>query len=456
LRGRSASIPRCLVIGPGPQGNIVVNSLFLTGGSDFLTGPQAMAKLEDDMKNGTNGTEDTTSWETVRYAKINHAFSNWFSYNYDERADSRSWHSIVTFLEAQFAPMDYYKLEPLPEEHVLEVNYMDAKDGNYSLKGNVSIPKNTTEGELLPAVVILPHNAGANLYEQQRATQMASEFGYIGFVADTGALLEELDEELFVSRVHAAVDYVMGMDGVDPDKVAVVGFGLGGTGSLYYALSGEVDEGVKVIASMHGELDRLILSNATDTQSPGGQWSGRRLQWPGQPTAPIDDTLENKPQILILSGVDGDAMSDIIKLEETLIGMGANYEISRYSHTHQSFTNWNNDQGQYSPRASARSFDQLESVFREVFTSSSTIDEDGGITTVTQSPSVAPSVRGEEVSSESPVSFKVTSSPVKATSASAGATPAPAASPSTPSVAPATLPVWTVLSLCVTMVFLSI
>jgi dienelactone hydrolase len=39
-----------LVEWSGPEGNINIPSLFLTGGNDFLTGPEAMRKLESDLE----------------------------------------------------------------------------------------------------------------------------------------------------------------------------------------------------------------------------------------------------------------------------------------------------------------------------------------------------------------------------------------------------------------------
>ena len=48
--------------GPGPSGKIDIPSLFLTGGADFLTGPQAMARLEEDRKKmGSSDDRDTES-----------------------------------------------------------------------------------------------------------------------------------------------------------------------------------------------------------------------------------------------------------------------------------------------------------------------------------------------------------------------------------------------------------
>jgi len=260
---------------PGPTvGNIAVPSLFLTGGNDFLTGPQAMANLEDDMNNAS------ATWETVRYAKIEHAFSNWFSRNYNARADSRSWQSMTTFLEAQFGQR-YYESSLPTQVAITAVNYTDAADNEFLLQGYLSVPNTTTDQQLHPAVIIIPNDSGNNQYEQLRATQIAQEFGYVGFAADVYGnermenppsspkdlmSLYLSNETLFVSRIQSAVDYVKGLDFVDPSKIAVMGYGVGGTGALYYALTSSDDASVKAIASFHGGLDRG-LPNATTTAS---------------------------------------------------------------------------------------------------------------------------------------------------------------------------------------------
>jgi len=494
-------------VGPGPfgspSGKIDIPSLFLTGGADFLTGPQAMAKLEEDMMMGSSDDGDvdsSTPWETVRYAKIGHAFSNWLSEgSYDERADARSWHSMTTFLEEEFGfgLSDYSSSLDSPEEQVEKVNYTDSMDGDHLLTGYVSLPEGMAEGEVLPVVIILPHAMdmdGPDRYEQQRATQVASDVGYIGFVADiyshdlkdTPALeLEELyhsNTTKYLSRIRAAVDHVKTMEGVDGDKIAVIGFGFGGSGALYYALSGdEVDGAVKAIASIHGELGHVANSTADMTAaaapSDGSNWgsgttggdsdwgsgtTGGDSDWGSGTTGSDSDWVTedvsstwnnettarrrmsdstHQPQIIIQSGADGDAMEDVIKLEQTLIDMGANYELTRFSDTKDNFTIWSD--GNYNPRASARSFDQLGTVLNEVFTA--TASDDG-----TNSPEVAstgaPVAAPITKSTESPIAATVESTESPVVAPITKATTSPVAAPvisieETPTIAPTESPV---------------
>ena len=397
-----------------------IPALFLTGGSDFLTGPAAMARLEGDMKTGTAGMD--TPWESIRYANIGHAFSNWMSEgSYDERADARSWHSALTFLKQEFGERDYAteSLPPGPVFQVDTVKYADAMDGDYPLTGYASIPAYMSAPKL-PVVVIIPHKMvkgqGADVYEKQRATEVA-DMGYIGFVADVYSHdLEETsaedleamyheDIEKYISRVTAAVEHVKSITEVDPTQIAVIGFGFGGSGALYYGMSEKVDAAVKAIASFHGELAHVADSvavestpgdsaaawptgggaaswptdgggdsaswNNTDGGDSSASWNntegGDSASWNGR--AMEEDGMANmtQPQILIQSGVEDDDMEAVIALEQAMIAMNMDYELTRFSDTHEEFTIWSDETGTYNPRASIRSFDQLATVLDEVF-----------------------------------------------------------------------------------------
>jgi len=353
---------------------------------------------------------------------------------YDKRADARSWHSVITFLEEQFGLSDDESMSPLPdpEEDVTLVTYTDEIDGDYPLIGYMSIPETTSEDTLLPAVIILPHKmdsvTGPDRYEQQRATELANDAGYIGFVADiysqdlkdsTALELEQMYHANFtkyLSRIHAAVEHVKNMNGVDPDKIAVIGFGFGGSGALYYALSEDgADTAVKAIASFHGELvdvaivaeAKNVLNDANSTGAGNGFQPGAAEDDNNNTSWTLDTTdndggatrrqinTVNTPQILIQSGVEEDDMDDVIQIEKALIDMGAEYELTRFSDTQGSFTLWNNEQGRYNPRATARSMDQLNTVLLEVLgPSPATVTSDDDGTNVTSSASLTATTIG--------------------------------------------------------------
>jgi dienelactone hydrolase len=187
---------------------------------------------------------------------------------------------------------------------------------------------------------------GVNFDEQQRATMVAKELGWIGFAADIygpkhhtveGSARHQLAEvyrnekALFASRIQAAVDFVKTLPGVDPTRIALAGYGFGGTGVLTYALMGMKD--VAAIVSLHGSLASMPL--------PG-------------------PALIIRPKLLVLSSSDDndDTAADIMHLEEVLKGAKANWEISRFAE----FSN-----NPYDPWADMRSWESTHHFLRETF-----------------------------------------------------------------------------------------
>ena len=64
-------------------------------------------------------------------------------------------------------------------------------------------------------------------------------------------------------------------EGEDGDKITVIGFGFGGPGALYYALSGEMADGaVKAIAIFRGEMDHNITNATVDMMGSSGTTGG--------------------------------------------------------------------------------------------------------------------------------------------------------------------------------------
>ena len=352
--------------GPGPNGSIDVPTLFLTGGADFLTGPASMEKLESDMKAGHN-QDGVAPWESVRYAKINHAFSNWFSGRYDERADARSWYSQMNFFAGVFSDttVDTTVVEqPIVTLSSEEVDYTDPMGSD--LKGYLHTPPNADISQSLPIIVILPHTTDRS-YEESRAAKLSLDAGYYTFEADAYTT-NDSDMNLQLSRIRAAISHVKTIPGVDPSNIALVGFGSGGTGAMYYALQTGVsdiaaEDSVKAIASFHGHLDRVAI--ATVGMVPENESAEGDAQAWGGDSRKLAAVSPHQPQILIQSGVDADSMKDIIQIESTLISLGTNYELTRFSDTVDNFTIWGDEN--YNAVASSRSFDQLRTTLAESF-----------------------------------------------------------------------------------------
>lgn len=227
-------------------------------------------------------------------------------------------------------------------------------------------------------------------------------------------------------------------------------------------VGGEIDPSVKAIASFHGEIANVVnatvgifgsedsvetgysswgggdgawSAGSSNEVSEGGSWgSGEAsgsswgstggsegINWESQgsslsgssnntvpdeaPKYPWDQrsSYSNaQPQILIQSGVDADNMDDVAKLETMLISKSADYELTRFSGAQDDFTNW--ESSTYNPRATVRSFDQLESVLLEVFVavdaSTSTSDNVVSVPIEEITPNPAPSGGDQVAESE--------------------------------------------------------
>ena len=229
-----------------------------------------------------------------------------------------------------------------PQPDVTAVNYTD---GDFLLQGYLSLPEVTPAG----AVVIIPDWDGVNLYEQQRATMIAQDLGYVGFAADIYGIdkheVPDIDERrtlaglyrdnstLFISRINAAIETVKGLSTVDANKVALVGYCFGGTGVITYGLLGE-DEAIALV-SFHGGL-------SIPEAGP-----------------------EMSPSLLVLSGGDDDASTDVVNLENTLNAANATWEITRYSGIEHAFTVFSDDR--YNEWADARSWESMRGFLQEAF-----------------------------------------------------------------------------------------
>ena len=410
-----------------PKGEIAIPALFLTGGDDFLTGPEAMQKLEKDMSNSVS------PWETVRYSKIGHAFSNWWSEDsYNPRVDARSWRFTVNFLREVFGTNNLqHRLPSLPADVDIVIEPVDyAKDEDFGpLKGFVAMPPNykimEEEGILMPVVIRLQDGKGEDDMNDQLLAKENAMGGYIWFIAYTQAdvLIPSNNTEIFLSYVKAAIAYAKtNIQGADPNNIAIAGGDVGmgiartssdysGTGAIYFAMSDDVDEGVKaILIGKGGKLDEVAKSQmvadalltSDDVADSGGwgnggggegfdwssdaanqDWNGNidadtsiwsdavgdvndSGEWPPQDgdapssSSPWDNgrrmneiTTNNKPQILLLSGVDTEDMDDVIKVENAFIALDLNYELTRIS------------EGESSAIAFVR--DQAKTLLTEVF-----------------------------------------------------------------------------------------
>lgn len=150
-------------------------------------------------------------------------------------------------------------------------NYTDSE--GVLLQGFLSKPSNDEQNQY-PAVIILHDQDGPDAYEQQRATLVAQELGYIGFAADIYGFGVELPEDdgtwggpraefiqsylgnatLISTRIQAAVDYIQSLEYVDSTKVALIGYCFGGTGVVHYLNTRGSDSTVAGACGVHPSL----------------------------------------------------------------------------------------------------------------------------------------------------------------------------------------------------------
>ncbi|MES2538679.1 MAG: dienelactone hydrolase family protein [Pseudomonadota bacterium] len=131
----------------------------------------------------------------------------------------------------------------------------------------------TGRQEPSPAVVILPAVAGLNPYISQVANQLAAQ-GYaslaLDYYAEAGAApdlsdrakitaaVESLSEHKILNDVSAGIDYLKEQSTVNADRIAVLGFCIGGT---YAILSASRFDMLTCVISFYGTLKYAAASD---------------------------------------------------------------------------------------------------------------------------------------------------------------------------------------------------
>ena len=207
-----------------------------------------------------------------------------------------------------------------------------------------------------PAVMVLPTVMGVSDLEVEFAGRL-NALGYHAMVGDLfgtvtrGAPREQLFGELqrlkgdratLLRRLQALLGSMLGQPGVEPGKVAVIGYCFGGLCSLDLARSGAKVRGV---ASFHGLFDP-----------------------PGFAPQPIT------AKVVAYHGWDDPMVPPdaVVALAKELTEAGADWQIHAYGHTGHGFTN---PQAvaigvpgvAYNERAAKRSWAALENYLAELF-----------------------------------------------------------------------------------------
>ena len=138
------------------------------------------------------------------------------------------------------------------------------QDGPTRLAGYVARPAAVTG--TVPGILIIHQWMGLTGHERMEADRLAA-LGYVALAADiygegvrprdtaeagAQATLYKGDRALYRRRLRAGLDALKAQAGVDPGRLAVIGFCFGGTGALEAARAGLP---VKGVVSFHGGLD---------------------------------------------------------------------------------------------------------------------------------------------------------------------------------------------------------
>ncbi len=234
------------------------------------------------------------------------------------------------------------------------------RDGNAELQGYWVEARGLPERDHKPApVVLIVHQwMGLTDYEKGRAEQLA-DLGYNAFAVDIygkgvrpantdeagkTAGIYKNDPALARRRVTAALDFARTQTGVDPKKVAVIGYCFGGAMALELARSGADILGA---VTFHGDLSTK---------------------------APVTKPGVIKARIAVHHGADDphvtqEAVDDFIK---EMKAANADWTLTEYAHAVHAFTQKNagNDPSKgvaYNAEADRHSWDALVAFLKEIF-----------------------------------------------------------------------------------------
>ena len=231
---------------------------------------------------------------------------------------------------------------------------LEYQDGDVTLKGFVALDDQSDHKR--PGILVMPEAFGLGQQAKNRALRLAS-LGYAALAGDpygnglevsdlqqaiqhAGAIRE--DNAKFRQRIRAGLDALMALPQVDTDRLAVMGYCMGGSCSLEMARDGAPLRGV---VSFHGALE---------TASPAE---------PGKVQA----------KVLVCHGADDPfvPVEHVNAFEEEMTKAGVDWQLISYGGTVHSFTNPEADGSIegicYNKQADERSWQAMRAFFDEIF-----------------------------------------------------------------------------------------
>jgi dienelactone hydrolase len=229
------------------------------------------------------------------------------------------------------------------------------QDGQVPLAGYLARPKEVRG--LVPGVLVIHQWMGLTGHERMESDRLAA-LGYVALAADiygegvrprdvkeagAQATIYKGDRALYRRRIRAGLNTLLAQAGVDPNRIAVIGFCFGGTGALEAARAGMP---VKGVVSFHGGLDF--------------------------PPDPAGLTIAAK--VLVCHGADDPNVppKDVAAFQDEMRQTKADYTFIAYGGAVHAFTqkeagNDNSKGVAYNEAAATRSWAHMKDFFAEIF-----------------------------------------------------------------------------------------
>lgn len=241
--------------------------------------------------------------------------------------------------------------EPVPPQGVVSAEVAYEVDGT-ACSGYVARPDDDATH---PGVLVVHDWLGVTDSTRFRADMLA-RLGHVAFAVDVfGADVRPSDEEapqvagryygdqaLFRARLTAGLEQLLAQPGVDPSRVAAIGYCFGGSGALQLARSGA---DLKAVVSFHGGLS----------------------------TGPEGEAEQIRAKVLVLTGAIDPVVPPeaLAAFEEELRGVPTlDWQVVTYSGSMHAFTIPGADApdhgAQFNAVAEARSWRAMKDFFAEV------------------------------------------------------------------------------------------
>ena len=236
----------------------------------------------------------------------------------------------------------------------MKAESLEYQDGDVTLKGFVALDDRNNDKR--PGILVMPEAFGLGKQAKGRAERLAG-LGYAALAGDpygNGLEVADLQEAIkhagniradttkFRQRIRAGLDTLAELPQVDTDRLAVIGYCMGGTCSLEMARDGAP---IKGVVSFHGGLE---------TESPA-------------------ESGKVQAKILVCHGADDPfvPVEQVNACETEMTKAGANWQVTSYGNTVHSFTNPEADGSIpgicYNKQADERSWQAMRAFFDEIF-----------------------------------------------------------------------------------------